>query len=121
MQNLSMLTFTNEAQGDADGVHEFYAVIGLTILGASLCAEAFTGTPTAFTVDIQDDGTDVITALAASTAGTPGTWLTPCFGGSETPQHIAAGSSVEVDVNLTAGSTPTADYTLALFITMDEV
>ncbi len=121
MHNLSMFTFAAEAQADADGVHEFYAVVGFTIWGASLCAEALTGSPTAFTVDVQDDGTDVITALAASTAGTPGTWLTAALGGSETPVSIAAGSSVEVDVNLTAGSTPTADYTLVLFVTLDEV
>jgi len=121
MQNLSALAFTVEAQVAASGAIEFDVPVGMTVLGVSLCAEAFTGTPTAFTVDIQDDATDVITAVTASTAGTPGTWYTPCFGGTETPVRIAAGSDVEVDVNLTAGSTPTADFTLILYVTFDEV
>jgi len=121
MHNLSALVFTAEAQADADGVFEFDMPVGMTILGVSLCAEAFSGTPTAFTIDIQDDGSDVIAALAASTAGTPGTWYTSAFGGSEDPVVIAAGSDVEVDVNLTAGSTPKADFTLILYVTLDEV
>ena len=58
------------------------------------------------------------TASAANTAGTPGTWLTPALGGSETPVHIAAGSDMEVDVNL---DSDTVDATLVLYVTLDEV
>jgi hypothetical protein len=112
---MRVLSFTIEGQADADGVVEFEALEDMTIVGASLCAEAFTGSPTAFDVDVQDDGTDVITALTASTAGTPGTWKTAHMGGTEDVVHIAAGSSVEVDVNLTAGSSPTADFTLLIY------
>ena len=122
MHRLVPMVFTIEAQDDADGVIEFDVPVGMTILGVSLCAEAFTGTPTAFTIDIQDDGTDTaISALAASTAGTPGTWYTPALGGTNAPVHIAAGSDVEVDVNLAGGSSPTADFTLVLYVTLDEV
>lgn len=121
MQNLTAMVFTVQAQLDADGVIEFDAPIGFTVWGASLCAEAFTGVPTAFTADIQDDGTDVITAITASTALTPGTWYTPALGGTNTPVHIAAGSDVEVDINLAGGSTPTADFTLVLYVTFDAV
>lgn len=121
MQNLTAMVFTGEAQLDADGVFEFDTPVGLTIWGVSLCAEAFANTPSAFTIDIQDDGTDVISAVTASTAGTPGTWYTPALGGTETPVHIAAGSDVEVDVNLAGGSSPTADFTLVLYVTLDEV
>jgi len=121
MHRLVPIAFNLVGQADADGVIEFDMPVGMTILGVSLCAEAFTGTPTAFTVDIQDDGTDVITAIAASTAGTPGTWLTPALGGTEIPVHIAAGSDVEIDVNLSAGSTPTADFAVVLYVTLDEV
>ncbi len=113
------LTFTLEAQADADGVVEFDAPCGMTIVGVSLCAEAITGSPSAFTIDIQDDGSDVITALAASTAGTPGAWYTPTFGGSETPVYVAAGSDVEIDVNFTGGSTPTADFTAIIWALLD--
>lgn len=121
MHNLSAMVFTNEAQDAANGVHEFDAPIGFTIWGASLCAESFANTPTGFNADIQDDGTDVITAITANTAGTPGTWYTPALGGTNTPVHIAAGSDVEVDINFAGGSSPTADYTLVLYVTWDEV
>ena len=57
-----------------DSVIDFQALEDMTIVGVSLCATAFTGTPTACTVDIQDDGTDVIAAITASTALTPGVW-----------------------------------------------
>jgi hypothetical protein len=118
MQNLRALVFTAEAQADADGVFEFDVPVGMSILGASLCAEAFTGTPTAFTVDIQDDGTDVISAVTASTAGTPGTWYTQALGGTEDVVRVAAGSDVEVDLNL---DSDTADFTLILYVVWDEV
>ncbi len=121
MQNLVALVFTAEAQVTANGVHEFDVPVGITIHGVSLCAEAFSGTPTAFDIDIQDDATDVITAVTASTAGTPGTWYTPALGSTQTPVHIAAGSDVEIDINLTGGSSPTADYTIVLYVTIDEV
>ena len=118
MQNLKPMVFTAEAQASGAGVHEFYAVIGMTILGASGCVEAYAASGTTFNFDVQDDGTDIITAVTANTAGTPGTWLTPALGGTETPVHIAAGSSVEIDINLDTG---TADYTIVLFVTLDEV
>jgi hypothetical protein len=112
---MRVLSFTIEGQDDADGVIEFEALEAMTIVGVSLCAEAFTGSPTGFDIDIQDDGSDVISTVAAATAGTPGTWKTPHMGGTQTPVTIAAGSSVEVDVNLTDGSTPTADFTLLIY------
>ena len=119
MQNLKALVFTVEAQVAANGVIEFDMPVGMTILGVSLCAEAFANTPTTFTIDIQDDGTDTsIAALAASTAGTPGTWYTPALGGTETPITVAAGSDVEIDLNL---DSDTADFTAILYVTWDEV
>ncbi len=112
---LVTFTFSSQAQADADGVHTLYTPLGLTLVGVSVTAEAFTGSPTGFNVDIQDDGADIVTAVAANTAGTPGTWLSTHLGGSETPIAIAAGSEVEVDVNLVGGSTPTADYDVTLW------
>jgi len=112
---LIAFTVSSQAQADADGVHTIYTPVGLTLVGVTLCAEAFTGTPTGFNVDIQDDGSDVITAVAANTAGTPGSWLTPQLGGTETPVAVAAGSEIEVDVNLTAGTSPTADYDVTIW------
>jgi hypothetical protein len=112
---LLSFNFSAQAQADADGVHTIKVPFGITIVGVTLCAEAFTGSPTGFNIDIQDDTTDVITAVAANTAGTPGEWKSTHFGGSNTPVAVAAGSVVEVDVNLTGGSTPSADYDVTVF------
>ena len=112
---LVTFTFSAQAQADADGVHTLYAAVGLTLVGVTLCAEAFTGTPTGFNVDIQDDGADVITAIAANTAGTAGSWLTAHFNGANMSVAVAAGSEIEVDVNLVGGTSPTADYDVTLW------
>jgi hypothetical protein len=112
---MRVLSFTLEAQDAADSAIGFQALEAMTIVGVSLCAEAFTGTPTGFDVDIQDDGTDVITAVAAHTALTPGMWQSTHMGGTNSPVYIAAGSEVEVDVNLTGGASPTADFTLLIY------
>ena len=122
MHKLVAFTFTSELQADADGVHEFNVPVGITILGVSLCSAAFGDSASAFTIDIQDDGTDVITGVAANTAGTPGTWYTPPLGGTEDPVHIAADSDVEIDFNLSGGTgSETADATIVIYATIDEV
>lgn len=113
--NLLTFTFSAQTQGEADGVHTLYAPVGLTLVGVTLCAEAFTGSPTGFSVDVQDDGSDVVTAVAANSAGTAGSWLTAHLGGSQSAVAIAAGSEVEIDVNFTGGSSPTADYDVTLW------
>lgn len=112
---MRVLSFTVEEQDDGDSIIGFEALEAMTIVGVSLCAEAFTGTPTGFNIDIQDDAADVITAVAADTAQTPGTWLSVHMGGTEDPVYIAAGSEVEVDVNLAGGTSPTADFTLLIY------
>jgi hypothetical protein len=107
--------FSAQAQADADGVHTVKVPFGITLVGVTVCAEAFTGSPTGFNIDIQDDTTDVITAVVANSAGTPGEWKSTHFGGSNAPVAVAAGSVMEVDINLTGGSSPTADYDVTIF------
>ncbi len=51
------------------------------------------------TIDILDDGTDIVTAVDASDHDVPGEWISVHCGGSETPVSIAAGSELVVDVN----------------------
>jgi hypothetical protein len=112
---MRVISFHHEAVADVDSAIDFSALEAMTIVGVSLCATVFTGTPTAFDIDIQDDGADVITAITASTALTPGTWKSVHMGGTEAPVVIAAGSEVEIDVNLTAGTTPTAKFDVAIW------
>lgn len=112
---LLAFTFSSQAQAAANGVHTLYAPVGLTLVGVTLTAEAFTGSPTGFNVDIQDDDVDVITAVAANTAGVSGRWLSTHLGGSNAPVAVAAGSEIEVDVNFSGGTSPTADYDVTLW------
>jgi hypothetical protein len=42
-EQMRVMAFTIEAQDDADGVVEFETLEDMTIVGVSLCAEAFTG------------------------------------------------------------------------------
>lgn len=109
------ISFQVPALADADGVVDFEALEAMTIVGVSLCATVFTGSPTAFTIDIQDDGTDAIAAITASTALTPGTWKSVHMGGTNAPVYVAAGSEVEIDLNLTGGSSPTATFTVVIY------
>ena len=58
------------------------------------------------TVDINDDGTGVITAVDASDLDVPGTWKsTHISGGTEDPVHVAAGSKMSFDANDAAANT----------------
>lgn len=57
------------------------------------------------TIDIQDDGTDIVTAIDASDHDVPGEWISTHCGGSETPVAIAAGSELEIDANNVAATT----------------
>ncbi len=58
------------------------------------------------TVDINDDGTGVITAVDASDQDVPGTWKsTHIEGGTNDPVFVAAGSLLSLDGNATAGNT----------------
>ena len=109
------MTLTGKGVAATNTYHEFTAMQGMTVVGASLCAASFTGTPSGFNVDLNDDGAAAITALAANTAGTPGEWRSTALGGSNDPVSIARGSNVTVDVNFSGGTAPTADYTLLIY------
>ena len=115
MQEMMVFTFTGQAQQAANGVQLWQVPVGMTIVGVTLCAEAFTGTPTGFNVDIQAAGADVITAVAANTAGTVGTWWSTHCGGSNAPVSVAAKTTLEVDVNFSGGTTPAADYAVVIY------
>ncbi len=55
------------------------------------------------TLDVQDDGSDIVTAVDASDHDVPGEWISIHAGGTETPVAIAAGSEIELDFNSAAG------------------
>jgi len=91
---------------DADGVGgDTYVPEGIlfTHISHSL---TLTGTPTASSIDIQDDGSDIVAAEDISTPG---------LAELSTPVRIAAGSLIEMDLNLAGGSTPKAAGQVALW------
>jgi len=74
----------------------FTTPINLTIVALSIAPAE---DDAAATLDINDDGTGVITAVSCADADVPGTWGTPGYGGTNTPVKIAAGSKVSLDIN----------------------
>ncbi len=51
------------------------------------------------TLDVHDDGSAIIAALACAVKATPGEWISTHCGGTQTPVAIAAGSEMTMDLN----------------------
>lgn len=91
---------------DADGVGgNTFVPEGMLLTGISHDL-TLAGTPTASSIDIQDDGTDIETGLDISTGAM--SEISPAV-------RIAAGSKMEMDLNLAGGSTPKAAGTVVLW------
>ena len=56
------------------------------------------------TLDLHDDGVEIIAALDCATKAAPGEWISTHAGGTETPVAIAAGSEMTVDFNSAAAA-----------------
>lgn len=112
-ERLIPLSLAFQGEQDADGVMGLTLPpdVGYTLKGISHFL-TFTGTPTSMTIDVQDDGTD-ITAATAVDVETDGYTAV-------TPSQIAAGSVIEVDLNLAGGSTPAATGEIILWGSIDE-
>lgn len=105
-ERLVPIDFFFEARADADAVWVLTVPVQLTIVAVHYTLDAVSGTVTAAGIDIQDDGTDIIAAidLAAFTKGNLAEWLSKHIaGGDEDPVTVAAGSLLEIDVNITGG------------------
>src|SRR3972149_4902907 len=70
--------------------------VPLTIVGVS-CSPSVDDT--GLTVDINDDGSAAIAAIACATKATPGTWKSTHLGGAQTPGSIAAGGKNRFDAH----------------------
>lgn len=109
-ERLVPIPFYFGALADADGVWLQEIPFQCTIVAVNYTLHTVTGSPTGANIDIQDDTVDAITAiaLAAFTAGSVAEWLSKHMGGSEDAVEVAAGSKLEIDLNLTGGTSPTA-------------
>jgi hypothetical protein len=104
-ERMICLTFMNGEVGVTLGANYAYTttVTDLTIVAVSVSPST---DDAGATIDINDDGTGVITGIDLSDQNVPGTWLTPGFGGTNTPVFVAAGSLLSLDANsIDAGTT----------------
>ncbi len=56
------------------------------------------------TLDVNDDGTTIITALTCDDKDVPGEWISTHSGGTQTPVAIGAGSVLDFDFNSAAAA-----------------
>jgi hypothetical protein len=57
---------------------------------------------TGLTMDINDDGVAIVSALSIADKDVPGEWISTHAGGTQTPVAIAAGSEMTLDFNAAA-------------------
>lgn len=91
-------------EGNALGTLEGYIQLpfAYTIVAISCAPQVDDG---GLTVDVDDDGTNVISGIDGNDVNVPGRWGTPGYGGTNAPVHIAADSKVSFDVNNAAAAT----------------
>jgi hypothetical protein len=105
-ERLNMISFTlvDPTEGNAISTLQYYfdALYDMTIIGISVAPEK---DDAGATLDVDDDGSNVITAVDASDANVPGTWKSVHMGGTNAPVFVAAGSLVSFDINSGAVAT----------------
>lgn len=103
-ERLVVLNYDNGEVGVTLGDNYQYDTIpcDLTII---YVAAAPMADDTGLTLDINDDGSAAISAIACATAATPGTWKSTHMGGTNSPVRIAAGSVISLDANAAAANT----------------
>jgi hypothetical protein len=99
-ERLVAYTFNLFDPADATGLGDlcayFMVPFGATLVyvsGAPMTDDAGT------TLDVHDDGSAIIAALACNDKEIPGRWISTHFGGTQTPVAIAAGSEITMDLN----------------------
>ncbi len=103
--NERMVAYTfsiaDPTEGSAIGALACYFMLpfGATLIYAS--GAAFVD-DAGLTMDINDDGTVIVTALDIADKEAPGEWISIHAGGTETPVAIAAGSEMTLDFNAAA-------------------
>jgi hypothetical protein len=93
----------------------FDALYDMTIVGVSVAPEVDDADAT---LDIDDDGTNVITAVSCADADVPGTWKSTHGGGTNAPVFVAAGSKVSFDINDGAAATA---FHVVMYVLLGEV
>jgi hypothetical protein len=97
-------TLVDPTEGNAIGANASYFVIpnDMTIVYISVAPSV---DDAGATLDINDDGTGVITGVDASDKDAPGTWSSTHFGGTNAPVTVDGGSKISLDINNGAAAT----------------
>lgn len=99
-ENIVTYTFSvgDPTEGNALGANALYFMIpfGATLIYASVAP--WDDDPLA-SLDINDDGSAVVSAIDATDKDVPGEWISTHRGGAETPVQIAAGSVMDFTFN----------------------
>ncbi len=104
-ENIISYTFSvaDATEGNTVGDNELYFMVpfGATLVYVSA---APWDDDTGLTLDVNDDGSTIITAMTCDDKDVPGEWISTHAGGSETPVAIAAGSVLDLDFNSAAAA-----------------
>lgn len=118
-EQLVAICLRREVAAAGDVVAGFEIPVGAKLVGLSGSLDAVTGSPSAVTIDVNDDGAGITGFTAVGLGATAGVCTqvkTTHLGGAvAVPAEIAAGSEIDIDVNITGGSTPTAGVTVVLW------
>jgi len=99
-ERLLAITVPNVYPGAAAklGANYIYwmAQFDMTIVGVSAAPSADEASGS---IDINDDGSGVITAVGCSDQDVPGEWQASGYGGTNTPVYVEAGSKMSIDAN----------------------
>lgn len=95
----------------------FKALFGFTLVAVYASPSA---DDASLTIDLNNatDAAAVFEGLAAATKDTPGSWLTPAYGGTNTAVHVDAGDILDFDFNNAASGT---QVFIQLYVLLDEV
>lgn len=103
----------NPDDSAALGDNDYYLNVPCDVTVVYVCAGADTDDAD-LTLDINDDGTGVITAIDCADKEDPGEWVSTHFGGTNDPVVIAADSEISFDANDAAAATTIGGYMLVL-------
>lgn len=103
-QRIQHVSFTDGEVGVTLGDNYRYTTTMFDMTIVAVVASPNVDDP-GLTVDINDDGTGVITGVDGSDKDVPGTWKSTHIGGTNTPVFVAAGSKLSLDANSAAANT----------------
>jgi len=103
-ERLVVLDFTDGEAGVTLGALYRYITVPCALVIVAVYVSPSTNDAST-TVDINDDGSGVITAIACAVQATPGSWISTHFGGAETPVAVAADSVLSLDANSATAAT----------------